>query len=124
MKVLHLTLKKKWFDLVASGEKREEYRGITQYWWTRLIDHYDPADGEMITKSFDVVEFRHAYRKNAPTIICEFEEIRIAKSGNTAWGWTEKCFGIKLGKILSIKNYKTTSSVNASTEEDQTNQEA
>jgi hypothetical protein len=26
MRILHLTLKKKWFDMIASGEKREEYR--------------------------------------------------------------------------------------------------
>ena len=27
--MLHLVLKKKWFDLIASGEKREEYRDAT-----------------------------------------------------------------------------------------------
>ena len=28
MKYLHLTLKKNWFDLILSGEKKEEYREI------------------------------------------------------------------------------------------------
>ena len=26
--VLHLVLKKKWYDMIASGEKREEYREV------------------------------------------------------------------------------------------------
>jgi hypothetical protein len=38
MKVLHLTLKKKWFDKTDSGEKLEEYREITPYWAKRLIE--------------------------------------------------------------------------------------
>ena len=32
MKYLQLTLKKKWFDLILSGEKKEEYREIKPYW--------------------------------------------------------------------------------------------
>lgn len=31
MKVLYLHLKKKWFDMFASGEKLEEYRDDTPY---------------------------------------------------------------------------------------------
>jgi len=28
MKILEMTLKKKWFDMISSGEKKEEYREI------------------------------------------------------------------------------------------------
>ena len=28
MRVLHLTLKRRWFDEIASGRKTNEYRGI------------------------------------------------------------------------------------------------
>lgn len=28
MKTLHLVLKKRWFDMILSGEKKEEYREI------------------------------------------------------------------------------------------------
>jgi hypothetical protein len=35
--VLHLTLKKKWFDMVLSGEKTEEYREIKPYWIDRFL---------------------------------------------------------------------------------------
>lgn len=38
MKVLHLPLKGKWYRMIRSGEKPEEYREITPYWVKRLID--------------------------------------------------------------------------------------
>ena len=34
--VLYLTLKRKWYDMIASGKKREEYRDHSQYWSVRL----------------------------------------------------------------------------------------
>lgn len=41
-KILHLHLKKKYFDDIASGKKAFEFRRVTDYWRKRLIDrHYD-----------------------------------------------------------------------------------
>lgn len=40
-KVLTLSVKKEWFDLIKAGEKREEYREIKPYWVARLF--YDGA---------------------------------------------------------------------------------
>lgn len=37
MKTLHLNLKKKWFDMIASGEKPEEYRELSDYWINRFV---------------------------------------------------------------------------------------
>ena len=37
MKTLHLTLNKKWFDMIAAGVKKEEYRSIKTYWIKRLV---------------------------------------------------------------------------------------
>ena len=37
-KTLHLVLKRKWWDMIASGEKREEYREVCHYWAARLLD--------------------------------------------------------------------------------------
>lgn len=34
---LHLVLKQPWYDMIVSGEKREEYREISAYWTTRLL---------------------------------------------------------------------------------------
>lgn len=64
MKVLHLTLKKKWFDMIASGEKKEEYREIKPYWQKRFAG-----------KDFDVIEFKNGYSKNAPCMRVELKAI-------------------------------------------------
>lgn len=37
-KVLTLTVSKQWFDMIAAGEKTEEYRTIKDYWTVRLYD--------------------------------------------------------------------------------------
>lgn len=37
-KTLHLVLKRKWWDMIASGEMREEYRDVNHYWAIRLLD--------------------------------------------------------------------------------------
>ena len=40
VKILHLVLKKKWYEMQESGEKTEEYRELTEYWRERLAgDH-------------------------------------------------------------------------------------
>lgn len=39
IKILHLNLKKKWFDLIDKGIKNEEYREIKPYWEKRLVDY-------------------------------------------------------------------------------------
>ena len=31
-------LKRKWWDMIASGEKKEEYRDVNHYWAIRLLD--------------------------------------------------------------------------------------
>lgn len=36
MKTLTLSLKKKWFDMIKSGIKKEEYRDIGDYWFKRF----------------------------------------------------------------------------------------
>ena len=38
---LHLVLKSKWYDMIASGEKKEEYRAITPYWANRIWEKRD-----------------------------------------------------------------------------------
>jgi|688.fasta_scaffold988745_2 hypothetical protein len=37
MEILKLTLKKKWFDMILSGEKKEEYREIKDFFVSRFI---------------------------------------------------------------------------------------
>jgi hypothetical protein len=110
MRILHLTLKKQWFDLIASGDKREEYRELKIYWLKRLLkvptmERSGIANPDNI-KQFDIVRFRHGYAKNAPEMDVECRGIDVG-IGNPKWGAEpyEDYFTIALGKILSVKNY-------------------
>ena len=60
--ILPLVLKGKWFDMIASGEKREEYRLPTLYWRKRLHNWNRKFTGN----TTPVVEFRRGYAKDAP----------------------------------------------------------
>lgn len=60
--VLPLVLKGKWFDMIARGEKHEEYRAVTDYWLTRLSNWCVAVAGDKL----HVVEFRRGYAKDAP----------------------------------------------------------
>jgi hypothetical protein len=59
--ILHLTLEREWFDDIASGKKREEYRDRKDYWKTRL-------EG----RTYDIVRFRNGYAIDAPQMDVEF----------------------------------------------------
>ena len=105
MKVLHLTLKKKWFDMIASGEKEEEYRELKEYWIKRFCTkEWYKYEAEFLHKAidkyYDVVVFRHGYSKNAPMITVECKGISIGE-GRHEWGANRECFIIHLGDILS-----------------------
>lgn len=60
--ILPLVLKGKWFDMIASGEKREEYRLATEYWQLRFFNW----SASVTARKPPVVEFRRGYAKNAP----------------------------------------------------------
>lgn len=106
---LHLTLKKKWFDMIASGEKKEEYRELKIYWENRFIDRRVIDEVSMLEftngkglKEFDTVTFRNGYAKNAPAMILECKGLRIGDA-KPEWSdnWQGKVFIIKLGEIIS-----------------------
>lgn len=98
-KILHLTLNKRWFDMIASGEKKEEYREIKKYWEKRL--YYNTSQGQ--PKEYDIVRFRNGYSENAPTMDVKWVGTWIS-DGNPEWG-AEKgkdYFVIMLGEIISL----------------------
>lgn len=92
LKLLHLTLKKKWFDMILSGEKTEEYRDIKPYWKSRL-EGRDFAHHRVV--------FRNGYGAHAPLILVELKEITTG-IGKLEWGAPETTpvYILKLGEIL------------------------
>lgn len=63
---LHLTLNKQWFDMIKSGEKKEEYRSIVPYWTKRLCEFNKKENVYEIYK-FKFVEFSLGYPKKGDT---------------------------------------------------------
>ena len=57
--ILPLVLKGKWYDLIASGEKKEEYRADTPYWRKRVSNWVENHQfgGHL------VIAFSRGYRK-------------------------------------------------------------
>ena len=99
-KILHLTLKKKWFDLIASGKKKVEYRLITPYWKRRLFeDVFKPISRMRIPISFDEIYFRNGYNNLNPFMRVEWKSIDID------WFEGRRCYAIQLGKVLEIRNW-------------------
>ena len=91
-KILYLPIKKKWFDMILSGEKKEEYRDIKSYYTSRF------------NKSFDIVEFRNGYGKNVPSFQIELLDIDIGLS-QLKWCDVEYyCYILRLGKIIKAEH--------------------
>jgi len=80
MKLLNLNLKKQWYNMIASGEKREEYREIKPYWQKRLqVNGYHKFE----FKSFVGVVFIYGYTNQKMSF--KLDGISIGK-GREEWG--------------------------------------
>ena len=115
MKVLHMTLKKKWFDMILRGEKKEECREIKPYWISRLVDALDDSEKGKYCSFFwkvgwwtmstpihyDFVEFKNGYSKDSPKFQIEILNI---ETGRAKSEWSDSLntdvFIIKLGNII------------------------
>lgn len=101
MKTLHLNLKKKWFDMILSGEKTEEYREIKPYWEKRLFHKLYPKI--MQFRDYDYVVFSNGYSKTARKMKFKVSEI-TAGFGKEEWGAEpeKSYFIIKLGECVGV----------------------
>lgn len=88
-RVLSLNLMREYFDAIADGTKKTEFREFKPYWRTRL-------EG----REYDEIHFRNGYSAKAPFMRVEFLGARRRK---TVRGVE---FAIALGKILEFKHYK------------------
>lgn len=107
--MLTLSIKKKWFDMIKSGEKKEEYRDIKPYYDSRLKPYISDIGnfkviycerGTVFVPTLDEVIFRNGYSKNSPKIKCK---ISIDKDyGKEEWGAEPNKLYYVL-KILSVE---------------------
>lgn len=79
--VFHLVLNGRWYRMIESGGKREEYRDVSDYWLPR-IRNWETARA---SAKWSVVEFRLGHRKDAPrmTYLCPLVLIRGGALGAT-----------------------------------------
>lgn len=97
-KPLYLTLTRQWFDMILSGEKKEEYREIKPYW--AKFDIFKDAPEQRYTH----IEFRNGYGHHRPSMIVELEDITQGK-GKPEWGAPEEDVWIlKLGRVVHHEN--------------------
>jgi hypothetical protein len=104
--MLILPIKKKWFDMILSGEKKEEYREIKEYYEIRfqnlfgaitiypssIFSHrskYELLQGEAVPEeirkdSIQEIIFRNGYSKDSKAIKARCR-LRIGK-GRPEWG--------------------------------------
>lgn len=107
MKTLHLPLRKKWYEMIDSGVKPEDYRENKPYWCKRLYKNGDMTTQEL--KPYTHVMFSYGYTKRRMTF--EINKI-ILSFGKTEWGAPsdKEVFIIKLGmrerKVGEIFDYK------------------
>lgn len=131
MSILKLTLEKKWFDMILSGNKPEEYRAVKDYWVRRLVfvkdeiewDIWQEFCGDLANpmmhhnsveelmdfygakfRKFEHVEFVNGYGDDRPSFVAEFDGIDVG-IGSYVWGAPNiPVFIIKIGDIVSRKN--------------------
>ncbi len=102
MNILHLTLEKKWFDLIANGKKTTEFREVKPHWTSRL---------EKKRKvEFDEVHFVNGYGKHRPSMRVEFKELRRLADGNNYMCkngefLSGEHYAIMLSRVLETRNY-------------------
>lgn len=108
--MLTLPIKKKWFDMIKSGEKKEEYREIKPYYTRRFensvlcLSNLSQEDMEYLCIKNDYnktdIILRNGYSNNSPSIKCKVS-ISIG-CGKPEWG-AEPNKEYYVLKILSVE---------------------
>ncbi len=105
--MLVLPIKKRWFEMIVNGEKKEEYRELKPYYDSRF-KRYMPRPtnfrNEYIAAEFFIV-FRNGYSYNSPSVKCRC--IVDIGTGKKEWGAIPKkrYYILKILEIIEIKNW-------------------
>ena len=110
--MLTLPIKKKWFDMILSGVKTEEYKELKPYYEKRFLNLFGEIAfyprphfvKDSYVEDYEKIEreicFRNGYSKNSPYFVAKCD-LEIGK-GNPEWG-AEPNKEYYVLKILEIK---------------------
>lgn len=105
--VLPLVLKGKWYDMIASGEKKEEYRDLKPFWINRIgkWHHQQLLLGEDKRACVLYVAFSRGYKK--ADLFFEVDEVQKRHwATHRDWGEPDyPHFVLKLGKRIPKEEF-------------------
>jgi len=93
MKILKLTLHRRWFIDILNNDKKTEYREVKKYWRDRLCH----PDGSF--RVFDEVLFINGYGRHRPWMRVEWKGCGV---GNDPEG--VECYCTALGEVIASGN--------------------
>ena len=107
--MLTLPIKKKWFDMILSGEKKEEYREIKPYYISRIrnnVEFISSLDDDSVIEVIRIggikinVRFRNGYGKDSPSFVAKCA--LSVGAGKEEWGADpgKKYFVLTIKEIL------------------------
>ena len=89
MNILHLVLKRKYFERIYKGTKTTEYRDFSKYWQKRI-------EG----KDYTHIKFQLGQTKNPPTMLVEIHDRNVVEYKD------DLAYAFDLGKIIEVNNYE------------------
>lgn len=97
--IFHLNLKRKWFDMILNGEKKEEYREINTY-WNKRFSCYIKIKKKFYHPKDVIICFSNGYSKNRDFFFVECEGLCV-REGKKEWGAEpgKLYYVLRLGKI-------------------------
>ena len=111
-KRLILPIKKQWFDMILSGEKKEEYREIKSYYASRLANYFEITTNTLIAELSELffyglkieVLFRNGYSAKSPSFIADCN--LSIDCGRPEWGAepNKKYFVFEIVDIKEVSN--------------------
>ena len=97
-KILHLVLKRKYWERIYNKTKLVEYRDFTSYWKKRIQG-----------KHYTHIKFQLAYAKNPPTMLVKIHDLNVVEYKE------DLAYAFDLGQIVEVLNYPPPTTTNNKT---------
>ena len=97
-KILHLVLKRKYWERIYNKTKLVEYRDFTSYWKKRIQG-----------KNYTHILFQLAYSKNPPTMLVKIHDLNVIEYKD------DLAYAFDLGEIVEVLNYPPPTTTNNKT---------